>query len=227
MQVIWIEVLGGLVVAYILGATPTGYWAGRLLKGIDLREHGSKSTGATNVLRTLGARPFWAVLSIDVLKGVAAIAFARWYYAWLSALPLNRGLAAIDAPTWIPWAVSLAGLAALLGHSRSIWLNFAGGKSVATGLGVLVAMSWPVGFGALLAFGLALAMSRIMSLSSMIGALIAMTLISVLDHPLPYRLLVFVGGVYVIVRHRSNIRRLLAGTEPRLGQGGPAPPTGT
>jgi glycerol-3-phosphate acyltransferase PlsY len=113
----------------------------------------------------------------------------------------------------------LAGLAALLGHSRSIWLNFTGGKSAATGLGVLLAISWPVGLGAAAVVGLSLAVFRIVSLSSMLGALTAIALICGLPQPLPYRLLVIAGSVYVIVRHRANIQRLLARTEPRLGQG--------
>jgi glycerol-3-phosphate acyltransferase PlsY len=69
-----------LVVGYVLGATPTGYWAGKLLQGIDLREHGSKSTGATNVLRTLGKVPALVVLLVDIFKGAAAVWFARWFY---------------------------------------------------------------------------------------------------------------------------------------------------
>ena len=106
----------------------------------------------------------------------------------------------------------------LLGHSRSIWLNFAGGKSAAAGLGVLLAMSWPVGLVAVTVFGVVLAIFRIVSLSSMLAALTAIALICSLEQPVPYRLLVISGSVYVIVRHRANIKRLLAGTEPRLGQ---------
>ena len=106
----------------------------------------------------------------------------------------------------------------LLGHSRSIWLNFTGGKSAATGLGVLLAMSWPVGLGAATVFGVVLAIVRIVSLSSMLAALTAIALVWALEQPLPYRLLVIAGSIYVIVRHRANIQRLLAGTEPRLGQ---------
>jgi glycerol-3-phosphate acyltransferase PlsY len=109
----------------------------------------------------------------------------------------------------------------LLGHSRSIWLNFTGGKSAATGLGVLLAMSWPVGLGAATVFGAVLAIFRIVSLGSMLAALTAIALICGLEQPLPYRLLVIAGGIYVIVRHRANIQRLLAGTEPRLGQSSP------
>ncbi len=119
----------------------------------------------------------------------------------------------------------LAGLAALLGHSRSLWLNFTGGKSAATGLGVLLALSWPVGLGAAALFILVLVLSRIVSLASILAALAAIALVCALDHPWPYRLLVIGGGLYVIVRHRANIGRLLAGTEPRLGHGNGPPPS--
>ncbi|RFB94756.1 acyl-phosphate glycerol 3-phosphate acyltransferase [Rhizobium leguminosarum bv. trifolii] len=214
----WIAATIGLAIAYLFGSMPTGYLAGKLLKAIDIREHGSKSTGATNVLRTLGKWPASIVLLVDVLKGMGAIVFARWLCLWLSTVPSATPPTALDLQSSEPWAVCLAGLTVLLGHSRSVWLNFAGGKSVATGLGVLLAISWPVGFGAAMVFSLALAISRIVSLSSMLAALTAMALVCCLEQPLPYRLLVIAGSVYVIVRHRANVRRLLAGTEPRLGK---------
>ncbi|TXL81722.1 glycerol-3-phosphate acyltransferase [Vineibacter terrae] len=218
-MVFWIVSAAGLAIAYLLGATPTGYLAGSLFRGIDIREHGSRSTGATNVLRTLGKWPALMVLLVDVLKGVAAIVLARWLYALPSVTPP----AAIDLQAWVDWAACLAGLAALLGHSCSVWLNFTGGKSAATGLGVLLAMSWPVGLGAAAVFGVVLAVFRIVSLGSMLAALTAIALVFGLQQPLPYRLLVIAGGLYVIVRHRANIHRLLTGTEPRLGQGSPEP----
>lgn len=213
----WIVSAAGLAIAYLFGSTPTGYLAGKLLKGIDIREHGSRSTGATNVLRTLGTWPGLAVLLLDVLKGVAAIVLVRWLYTLPSVTPPTG----LDLQAWTPWAACLAGLAVLLGHGRSIWLNFTGGKSAAAGLGVLLAMSWPVGLGAAMVFGLSLAVFRIVSLSSMLGALTAITLICSLEQPFAYRLLVIVGGLYVIVRHRANIQRLLVGAEPRLGQSSP------
>lgn len=223
----WLAAAAGLGLAYLFGSIPTGFLAGKLLRGIDIREHGSRSTGATNVLRILGKRPALAVLLVDVLKGVAAIVFARWFYAglygWQSVTPST----AIDEQDLVAWAVCLAGLAALLGHSRSIWLGFSGGKSAATGLGVLLALSWPVGLGAAVVFGLVLACFRIVSLSSMAAALAAIGLICGLDQTLPARLLVIAGGTYVILRHRANIQRLLAGTEPRLGRSSPEPKTGS
>jgi len=217
---LWIAGAIGVLIAYLLGAIPTGYLAGKLLKGIDIREHGSKSTGATNVLRTLGKWPALVVLLADVLKGVAAIIVARSFSPWLST-ELSSTPAAGDLEIWVPWIVGLAGIAALLGHSRSIWLNFTGGKSAATGLGVLLAMSWPVGLGAAAVFGIVLAISRIVSLSSISAALTAIGLVFGFEQPLPYRLLVIGGGIYVIGRHRANIQRLLSGTEPRLGRSAP------
>ena len=217
----WTAIAAGLVIAYLLGSTPTGYLAGKLLKGVDIRQHGSKSTGATNVLRTLGKWPALVVLVADVLKGAGAVLVARWVCPWLDGGLSPTPPIASDLQVWVPWAVCLAGIAPLLGHSRSIWLNFTGGKSAATGLGVLLAMSWPVGLGAAAVFGVVLAIARIVSLGSMLAALTAIILVCAFGQPLPYRLLVIAGGIYVIVRHRANIQRLLAGTEPRLGRTGP------
>ncbi|MET4255342.1 glycerol-3-phosphate acyltransferase PlsY [Bradyrhizobium sp. S3.12.5] len=190
----WIAGALGLVIAYLVGSIPSGYLAGKLLRGIDIREHGSRSTGATNVLRTLGKWPALVVLIADVLKGVAAILVARWFCPWLTTELSPTPPTASDLQTWVPWAACLAGIAALLGHGRSIWLNFTGGKSAATGLGVLLAMSWPVGLGAAAVFGVVLALARIVSLSSMLAALTAIALVCGFEHPLPYRLLVIAGA---------------------------------
>jgi len=122
-MIFWIASVVGLAIAYLFGSIPTGYLAGKLLKGIDIREHGSKSTGATNVLRTLGKWPGLVVLLVDMLKGVAAIAFVRWFYPWFYAAPSVTPPAGLDLQALTAWAVCLAGLAVVLGHGRSIWLT--------------------------------------------------------------------------------------------------------
>ena len=205
-----------LLVVYLLGSIPTGYIAGQLLKGIDIRQCGSGSTGATNVLRILGKGPALLVLLVDILKGVLAIALVPWVFILAASYSIIPS--PVDLHFWLPWMLTLAGLAALLGHSKSIWLGFSGGKSVATGLGVLLAICWQVGLGTLGVFGVMLAASRIVSLSSIVGAVAVPVLMLILHQPIPYQLFAVAGGLYVILRHRSNIQRLLSGTEPRLGQ---------
>ncbi|MBD2075910.1 glycerol-3-phosphate 1-O-acyltransferase PlsY [Phormidium sp. FACHB-592] len=214
---LWVALNGLLLIgAYLLGSIPPGYWAGRLLKGIDIREHGSGSTGATNVLRTVGKVPALVVLLIDVFKGAAAIALIHWFYVFVQAQTFLPS--AIEITLWLPWMITLSGMAALLGHSKSVFLGFTGGKSVATSLGVLLAMSWIVGVGTLTVFALVLAMSRIVSLSSIAGAIAVSGFMLLTHQPLPYILFGLLGGLYVILRHRSNIQRLLSGDEPQLGQ---------
>jgi acyl phosphate:glycerol-3-phosphate acyltransferase len=212
---IWLTLCGTvLVVAYLLGSTPTGYTAAKLLKGIDIREVGSGSTGATNVLRTLGKGPGAFVLLVDCLKGVLSILLVHWFFEFAS----SNNLIPPNVTEWEPWMVTLAGICAILGHSKSIFLGFTGGKSVATGLGILLAMSWQVGLATFGVFAVVMAISRIVSLSSISGA-VAVSILMVLFHqPLAYVLFGVAGGLYVIIRHRSNIQRLLAGTEPKLGQ---------
>ena len=215
-MILWLSLnLGLLLAAYLLGSIPTGYIAGRLLKNIDIREVGSGSTGATNILRTLGKGPAIVVLLVDVLKGAAAILLTRLIYTQEFTSVL------VSPPileNWLPWMVVASGLLALLGHSKSIFLNFTGGKSVAKSLGVLLALYWPVGLGTLGIFGVVIALSRIVSLSSIIAAMGCSVLMFFAGQPLPYLLFALAGGLYVIWRHQSNIQRLLTGTEPRIGE---------
>ena len=201
---------GVFTVAYFLGSFPTGYLAGKLLKGIDIREHGSGSTGATNVLRTLGKVPGSIVLLIDAFKGGLAVSIANIIFtiALFPTLPAE----------WQAYLVPLAATGAILGHSKSIWLNFGGGKSVATSVGVLLAMSWQVGLATIVIFSIGLAVSRIVSVSSIAGAVSATIWMLVFDRPLPSIIFAIVGGIYVIWRHSANIQRIIAGTEPKLGQ---------
>ncbi|MGM3307639.1 glycerol-3-phosphate 1-O-acyltransferase PlsY [Anabaena sp. WFMT] len=214
---IWLTLCGAVVLlAYLLGSFPTGYITGKLLKGIDIREVGSGSTGATNVLRTLGKVPGAFVLLIDCLKGVLAINIV--YVLFNLAPSQNLTPSTLNVELWQPWLGTLAGLAAILGHSKSVFLGFTGGKSVATGVGILLALSWQVGLSTIGVFAVVVAISRIVSLSSIAGAVAVSILMVIFHQPLPYILLGIAGGLYVIVRHRSNIERLLAGTEPKIGQ---------
>jgi acyl phosphate:glycerol-3-phosphate acyltransferase len=214
---IWLSLCGAVVlIAYLLGSFPTGYLAGKLLKGIDIREVGSGSTGATNVLRTLGKVPGAFVLLIDGLKGVLAI---NLVYVLCNLAPsFNLIPLTINLEIWQPYLVTLAGFAAILGHSKSIFLGFTGGKSVATGIGILLALSWQVGLSTIGIFAVVIAISRIVSLSSIAGAVAVSILMAIFHQPLPYILFGIAGGLYVIIRHRSNIERLIAGTEPKIGQ---------
>ena len=115
-----------LAIGYLLGAIPSGYLTGRWLKGIDLRDYGSGSTGATNVLRNVGKGPALVVFLLDVGKGALAVLLAK-------SVGLND------------WIQVLAGLAALAGHIWPVWLGWKGGKAVATGLGMFLGLAWPVG----------------------------------------------------------------------------------
>jgi glycerol-3-phosphate acyltransferase PlsY len=209
---IWMIVV--LLIAYLLGSIPTGYLMGRATKGIDIRQFGSGSTGATNVLRTLGKGPALVVLLIDVLKGSLSVIVTRWIYAARIA-PVPPMSSPAD---WIPWIVILAGLIALIGHSRSIWLRFGGGKSVASGLGVLLAMHWPSAIVAILIFVSVLAISRIVSFSSITTAVAVPVLMLTMHQPLPFLLFAIAAAAYIVLRHRTNIQRIFAGTEPRIGQ---------
>jgi acyl phosphate:glycerol-3-phosphate acyltransferase len=198
-----------LLAAYLLGSFPTGYLTGKLLQGIDLREQGSGSTGATNVLRTLGKGPGAAVLAIDVLKGAAAVQLINLAQLGHMAIPQ------------IDLAIVGAAAMALIGHSKSIWLGWKGGKSVATSLGVLLAMNWQVGLLTLGVFGISIAITRIVSLSSILGATAVTIFMLIYQQPLAYSIFTAIGGAYVIWLHRTNIQRLLNGTEPKLGSSSP------
>ena len=198
-----------ILIAYLLGSTPTGYLAGRYFQGIDIREYGSKSIGATNVLRTVGKTAAAIVLVVDLLKGAAAVALVKIVFA-LPAIPLPEN--------WQPWLVLATGLMAILGHSKSIFLNFTGGKSVATSLGILLVMNPVVAISTVGVFSLVLAVSRIVSLSSISGAIAVNIFMILLNQPLAYEVFAAIAAIYVIWRHQKNIQRLLAGTEPKIGQ---------
>jgi len=200
-----------LALAYLLGSFPSGYLAGRWLKGVDIRTLGSGSTGATNVLRQIGKGPALVVFLIDVLKGTAAVLLAK-------ALLQPDGTNALS-----DWWVVASGLAALAGHIWPIWLGWRGGKAVATGLGMLLGLAWPVGLATFGVFLTVISVSRIVSLSSVLSALSLplLMLARFASHGEAirpaYLSLSIVAAVLVIWRHRSNLSRIAAGTEPRLG----------
>jgi glycerol-3-phosphate acyltransferase PlsY len=198
-----------VLAAYLLGSIPTGYIVARYTQGIDIREHGSGSTGATNILRTVGKPAAVIVLGIDLLKGSLALALVNLVYA--VAPDLLPG-------TWHPWLIMGTALGAIIGHSKSVWLNFTGGKSVATTLGVLLVMNPLVALGTLASFGIVLGISRIVSLSSICGAIAVNILMLVLNQPVAFSIFAALAGSYVILRHKTNIQRLMAGNEPKIGQ---------
>ena len=205
-----------LAAGYLLGSIPSGYLAGRWIQGVDIRSLGSGSTGATNVLRVFGKGPALAVFLVDVLKGTAAVLLAK-------ALLEGDGIAATS--DWgSDWWVVAAGLAALAGHSWSLWLGGKGGKAVATGLGMLLGLVPAVGLACFGIFLTTLSASRIVSLSSVVAAL-SLPLLMLGSFAAAggglrpaYLVLALLTTLLVVWRHRSNLQRLLAGTEPKLGQ---------
>jgi acyl phosphate:glycerol-3-phosphate acyltransferase len=188
-----------LIVAYFLGSIPTGYLVGRMA-GIDIREHGSGSTGATNVWRIVGRAAGISVFAVDLGKGLAAVFLMQVIQAELSLESLN-------------WFMVGAAMMALLGHSCSVWIGFKGGKSVATGLGVLLALNWAVAISAFGVWLATMAIWRTVSISSILAGIAAPVFMLLWRSPLPYSLLAIVGGSFVVWRHRSNIKRLIQGTE--------------
>ena len=196
-----ILVIGG----YLLGSIPFGVIATRMA-GLDIRQVGSGNIGATNVLRT-GRKDLAAITLIgDGGKGAAAVGIATL-------------LAHVYAPDARPLACALAGGCAFLGHLFPVWLKFKGGKGVATFLGVLLAAAFVVG---LLACATWLAVAKILKISSL-SALTAAALAPIyaycLGYPPPIVILAAALAVLVFIRHHENIRRLLSGTEPKIGAG--------
>ncbi len=192
-----------LLLGYLFGSFPSGYLAGRIVKGVDIRSLGSGSTGATNVLRQIGKRAAITVFLIDVFKGALSILVAKYFL-------LNDS-----------WQVA-TGLSTLIGHIWPIWLNWKGGKAVATGLGIFLGLSWQVGVTTLSIFIVIIALFRIVSLASISSAL-ALPLIMFLsfktsNFSFPFLIISLLAMALVIWRHRENIVRLIQGKEPRIGQ---------
>ena len=223
-----------ILIAYLLGALPFAYWAGRLLKGLDIRQHGSGNVGATNVFRVLGKGPGIVVLVLDILKGFIAV-------YWLPKLGAPSGASAwiSSGPMSQAWWPCLLGLAAVLGHSYTCFLGFKGGKGVATSAGVFLGLAPLATASAIGIFIVVFALSRMVSAGSLAAALALPPLVAYFkewspaaavptlsdqfrgdNDPLarPVLWLAVALALVVWIRHIPNIKRILAGTENRFGK---------
>jgi glycerol-3-phosphate acyltransferase PlsY len=200
----------GIVISYLIGSIPTAYIFGRVLKGIDIRKFGSGNIGATNALRVLGKWPGITVLVLDILKGFTAVVF-------LGNIIVLR-LAGISDTT----ARILLGLGCICGHNWTIFLKFKGGKGMATTLGVLLGLAVRVG-GLKLIFALVILtwlvifiITRIVSLASILAG-ISLPIYTVLFKECDILMLTSVIlALFIILRHRSNLKRIFQGKEPRF-----------
>lgn len=211
----WGTVLLGVVAGYLIGGIPFGLLVGRLSGVGDVRSVGSGKTGFTNSLRAMGLK--WALLVVagDISKGVAAVLVGR--------LLLES-----------PWAGALAGAAAVIGHIFPVYAGFRGGRGVATAFGAFLGVSWPAAL-AVVAFSIViLAVWRYASLMSVVGVfvgfVVVVALVTAEQLERPYLVFALLTMLAVEISHVGNIRRLIAGTEPKLGQSGGRPggqrPTG-
>ncbi len=198
------------IVGYGIGSISSGYIVGRIYRNVDLRQVGSGSTGATNTYRTLGLGAALLVAVLDILKGAVSV-----WLAWLI----------VDAPgDERTIATAVAAIAAVAGHCWPAFLEGRGGRGVATGFGALLFVATPAWLGAVVAFMLALAFTRMVSVSSLasVGGALVGYLIFVAAGYLSFHWAVLgfilVAGTIVTIRHRANIARILRGSEPRLGQ---------
>ena len=189
-----------MLAAYVAGATPSAYWIGRAFHGKDLRTLGSCNLGATNAFRVLGWQAALRVVVVDIFKGFAPV----WWFPGL------------DDQTAVWWTVAY-GAAAIMGHVFSFWVRFRGGKGVATSAGVLAAVAPVAALAGFVAWVVALLVTRTVSLASIVAAL-TVGVAGLFIPGIGVSGRVFFGfiALFVVWAHRSNIRRLLAGEEPRI-----------
>lgn len=201
------------LIGYLLGSIPFGVLISRHSTGTDIRQVGSGKTGMTNVLRTAGKKAAALALVLDMAKGALAVIFA--------------GLIFEKSGYYYPYAQVLAALAAIAGHSWSVFLKFKGGRGVATFIGGLFALYWPaavLGAAVIIIVG---GLSRYMSLGSISGAVTAFIMLIVLNvlridlfkayPPIEYVIYAMICAIFIYIMHRDNILRLVSGTERRLG----------
>ena len=201
MITILIKVVIAAVVAYLIGSIPTGYIVVKSATGQDIRQVGSGSTGATNVKRVMGKKWFFIVLLLDALKGATPVMIANF----VPYLHSNSGVTAVIAAACV-----------LLGHSKSIYLGFTGGKSVASGVGTILALSPTVGLSIAVIWAIITYASKYVSLGSIIALALSPILMFLFNQPVAYIIYCVIGAIYVIYLHRENIKRLLAGTENKV-----------
>jgi len=194
-----------LLCSYLLGSIPFGMIVGRA-RGVDIRQHGSGNIGATNVLRVLGPGPAALVFAGDVTKGLVPV---------LVGGALLRSWAVPRADLWV-LAVALA---PILGHTFSVFLRFRGGRAVATTLGALLGMSWPAGVIGLCIWIVVVGLTRYISLASIIASPSVPVYLALSGTRPAWCIFWAAIAALIIARHIPNIRRLLEGTEPRIGEG--------
>lgn len=191
--------------AYVIGSFPTGYILVKLIKGIDIRKEGSGSTGATNVKRVLGSWAFFTVMTIDALKGLLPVLLSKYLQVKMEILPQYNIIPV------------LAGVAVIIGHSKSVFLNFSGGKSVASGVGTILGLYWPVGLITISTWSLITYTTKTVSIGSIIALLLAPVWMFIFKQPLSYILYCLIGGIFIaLYLHRENIKRLLKGEENKV-----------
>lgn len=195
------ELLAVIVLAYIIGSIPTGFIIVKAKTGEDIRTIGSGSTGATNVKRVLGKNYFFLVMFLDALKGALPVIIAKLF-------PL--------AGASIGLAPVLAAIAVIIGHSKSIFLQFKGGKSVASGVGTILALNWAAGLIIAIVWGIITYITRFVSVGSIIALLISPFIMYFLKAPAAYVVYCALGAVYIVYLHRENIKRLIQGNENKV-----------
>lgn len=195
------ELVIAIIGAYLIGSIPTGYIVVKLFTGQDIREVGSGSTGATNVKRVMGKTWFFTVMLLDAFKGALPVILAKIFATSFISIGLIPVLCAV---------------AVILGHSKSIFLKFSGGKSVASGVGTILALNWQVGLLVAAIWAIITYISRYVSLGSIIALLLSPVLMYLFKEPISYILYCVLGAVYIIYLHRSNILRLVNGSENKV-----------
>lgn len=205
-----------VALAYLIGSIPFSFLVVRMVAGRDLRNEGSRNVGATNVARTAGKVPGIIALLLDIAKGYAAVAVARWLVAQ-PGWPFPAGTAPWESKEF--W-LALGGLIAVLAHMFPVWLRFHGGKGVATAGGVFLALDPMVVAAAILVFLLVLIVFRFVSLASILAAASIPVLFRYFATAAPmWHIVISIAiAIAVISKHHSNIARLVQGSERKLGQ---------